>query len=93
MVINIKTHSLNIAMGEGPSEPGNNPLGVLCVGCKSEAFYYGNCLFDLVLSGIYLVPATYLLLFIINTYRLLFYIHVKNFCLNKTTYERLSKNS
>jgi len=68
------------AMGEGLGIISINPLGSLCVFCEDPSFYYSNCLFDLVVCGIYFVPAT-----------LLFYIHVKNYCLGKTTYERLAK--
>ena len=48
-----------LAMGEGPQPDYTiDPLAALCVFCYNESFYYGNCLFDLVLCGIYFVPAT-----------------------------------
>ena len=47
------------AMGEGMADDYRlNPMWFFCVGCDSESFYYGNCLFDLVLCGIYFVPVT-----------------------------------
>ena len=46
-------------MGEGMADDYRlNPMWFFCVGCDSESFYYGNCLFDLVLCGIYFVPVT-----------------------------------
>ena len=35
-----------------------NPIGFLCVYCYNTYFYYGNCMFDLIVCGIYFVPAT-----------------------------------
>jgi len=80
LIICIAMDSMGEGMSKVPYE--DQPLGSLCLFCKSKNYYYFNCMFDMIICGIYFVPAT-----------LLFYIHVKNYCLGKTTYERLGKRS
>mmetsp|Transcript_6480 Transcript_6480/g.5782 ORF Transcript_6480/g.5782 Transcript_6480/m.5782 type:complete len:184 (+) Transcript_6480:1472-2023(+) len=58
-----------------------SPMAALCAGCRNTAFYYFNCGFNLIVGGIFFVIAT-----------LIFYILVKNYSYNKTTFERMTKN-
>mmetsp|Transcript_47044 Transcript_47044/g.34423 ORF Transcript_47044/g.34423 Transcript_47044/m.34423 type:complete len:218 (-) Transcript_47044:377-1030(-) len=69
------------ALGEGPYDWHDTPLGAMCFGCKSDTFFYIACGVDMLLCGVFFVLAT-----------IIFYILSKNYCYNKTTFERMAKN-